>query len=319
MSYVDYAGLVAFILIGGIAVGLSAGSIIRTLVQANMSTLPQSEPASQPLPFFGCPEDACAVHQFANTDYYRHMLAALENALHQEGYELSRAPEHQVVLPRGVRKRIARHVFMARDKYLAPQQRDSTIAEKAALSEEDGFSGQWLDILLKGCASQGWIIAPRSAWAAQAYPLRQVEIIVRMVAPSVTRDAVRCLSELARMVRDDPFPDTLAGSRQSKTVDDTLRYDVTRMLCDHAPGWFPDAAGTALPADIASGHALPSYLSPSRYFIVRAQGTRHTTQAFLAAGIEQAAERIGAGEHQGAQYDDDAGYAFFVSSPATDD
>lgn len=310
IQYPNWGCLVVFVVIAFVFYGCFK---LSRHYSASRSATPQEMQQS-----FGSPDNAYAIHQYANTDYFQYLLAAFEAALKQEGYELTRSAEHRVTLVRSAWERVARAIFIERDKYMAPMQDANAVSLKADMSGEDGFSDRWLWLLINGSASQGWYITQRSGWEAHAYPLRQVQITARVKTTVLTRDVVGCLSDLARAVRSQPFPDKHIGSHITKVISDGFEYDFTRMLCETSPGWFPDAAGTEVPADIIAGQFPPVSSSPYRHFIVRAQGTCNTTSQTLAKYIDRAGKRIAAGEVCGAEYDDDSGYAFIVTKPATE-
>jgi hypothetical protein len=264
---------------------------------------------------FSGPENALAIHQFAQASLFQYLLTAMEVALKREGYELTRAMERRVTMGHHAWKRVARHVYIQRDRYLAPLQGEDTINMKADLCDNDGFSDSLLGILIQGSVSQGWVIAERAGRERQACQLRQVQITVRVMAPVITRDVVRCLSELSDAVRNKPFPETFIGNHISKVLDENFNYEFASGLCETSPGWFPDAAGSRVPDNMTTGQFPATESSRYRHYIVRVQGTRHSSPDTLADYIDEAARRISAGEHGGALYDDDSGYAFLVTKP----
>lgn len=274
--------------------------------------------APQPLYCFGGEENARAVHDFANVEFYQHLLAAMEVALLREGYELTRQPTRQVCLTTDVRKRVARHVVLEKELYIAPGQKLSEVNQRIRMNEEEGYNERWLALLINGSAGQGWYIGRREGWEGIAYPLRQVQITVRIKPPVDIRQVVQCFEMLGRTLRNEPFPDMFIGEHQSEIVDLHFDYQFYRALCDVPPGWFPGVAGLEVPVGMTAGRCSPASSSAYRHYIVRAQGTRQSTPDQLADYVGQAVKRIADGESRGAKYDDDSGYAFTVTMPATE-
>lgn len=268
--------------------------------------------------YFGGEENARAVHDFANVEFYQHLLAAMEVALLREGYELTRQPSRQIRLTTDVRKRVARHVVLEKELYMAPGQKLSEVNQRSRMNEEEGYNDRWLGLLINGSAGQGWYIGRREGWEGIAYPLRQVQMTVRVKPPVDIRQVVQCFEMLARTLRKEPFPDMFIGDHQSEVVDLHFDYQFYRALCDVPPGWFPAPAGSEVPADMTAGRCSPASSSAYRYYIVRAQGTRQSTPDQLADYIGLAVKRIADGESSGAEYDDDSGYAFTVTMPAAE-
>ena len=85
-----------------------------------------------PLAQFGGARHADAVHAFANREYYQLMLAELEKALTDAGYELTREESLRVTMPEADRQKISRRIFRARQCYTAPR-----ITEQAMQDSED--------------------------------------------------------------------------------------------------------------------------------------------------------------------------------------
>lgn len=283
----------------------------------------QGMPVTEPPPFAG-PEHAAAVSYFANRHYYQSLLAALQDALLSEGYEMTTDGTRCLPLPPGTAERVARDVAFAREKHLLPLQSDDRMEAKLAEDRKNGYAARWLECLIAGSASQGWYIARRQgadgteatystpSWDAFAYPLKQVIVTVTAPATTLTRDRVRCLSDAVRIVRDEPFPVTADGLVCSGVADtDTLQYVVRRRLCHDGPGFFLGAAGSDVPAHLSLSLHEPAPPG-TRQFTVFVQGTRHTPPQVLAHYIEEAGRLIAAGLQSGAMYDDDSGYAFVL-------
>lgn len=80
------------------------------------------------------------------------------------------------------------------------------------------------------------------------------------------------------------------------------------------PGFFPDAAGSALPPWIKmAGYLAEGRLA--RHIVVIVQGTRQTSRKSLSRYLIKAANAIATGATEDAESDDDYGYAFIVVQP----
>jgi hypothetical protein len=277
-------------------------------------------------PPFSGPDHASSVHQFANRDYFQYLLTALQEGLHSEGYELTRDARCRILLTTEIFNRLASNVFMAREHYMAPLQSEDLLKEKVEECSTNGYSARWLQLLIDGSAAQGWYVT-RSvsedvetvsndlhSWASVAYPLKQVVITVSGGKNVLTRDMVRCLSEAASVVQDNPFPFTAEGIAHSGMSDiDDLQYALLCRSCVNSPGFFPDDAGTKIPEHLLKGGCAPRP-SPHRKLTVFVQGTRNTPLQVLAYFATEAGKRFAAGECSGARYDDDSGYAFTLQA-----
>ncbi len=285
------------------------------------------QPAQSP-PAYASAEHAAAVHSFANQEYFQLMLGVMRKNLTAEGYVLTQDKYQQIPLALESSRRIARAVFIAREQRLAPAQPSHIIMERADDAIESGYALQWLETLIHGSESTGWYIAlgvkkPLDAenltdWQKSAYPLRQVTVKVFASARwQLTRDMVRCLSEIATIVRDQCFPEDEDGMQYTgKSLSSDIQYNIQWRISFQPPGFFPDAAGTHIPSSLHVDDIV-SVCSPEHELTLFVQGTRHTSPGYLADFIEVAGNRIGAGETRGARYDDDSGFAFFVKSRLT--
>ena len=107
---------------------------------------------------FGSRAHAQAVCQFANWDMYQYLLAELEKALLAEGCFLTLDCEQRVLLSDDSRRRVARQVFVARARYMMPMQPDHVVAKEADECAMNGYSTQWLYVLIQGSEQLGWYI-----------------------------------------------------------------------------------------------------------------------------------------------------------------
>lgn len=268
-----------------------------------------------PLAQFGSARHADAVHAFANRELYQAMLRGLENGLTETGYKLTRDRSRRVVaIPLEHRLTISRWVFRARQWYMSPgmsEQRTKDIEDDAV---NDGYAGMLLNVLIRGCAHEGWYITePVPEFTPTSFPLKQVSINVRATQAVLTSDVVSIINDVAGKVRMQPSFPHHPTCTVADVVNSGLNYEVRQQEIDEPPGWFNSPAGCELPDDITEGHSPLFMTSGHRHFIVRVQGGRFYTQGTLAFFIEQAAHRIAQGEVSGACYEDDSGYAFAVT------
>ena len=274
-------------------------------------------------------DHAAAVHSFANQEYFQLLLGVMRKALTAEGYVLTQEQHQRIPLAPESTRRIARAVFIAREQHLAPGQPSHIIMERADDAMESGYALQWLETLIHGSESTGWFIAPGAKkppdasenltdWQKTAYPLRQVTVKVFASARwQLTRDMVRCLSDIAAIVREQSFPEDEEGTQfTGDSLTSDMQYSIQWRVCFQPPGFFPDAAGTHIPSSLHVDDSF-SVGSPEHELTLFVQGTRHTSPGYLADFMAVAGKRIEAGETRGARYDDDSGFAFFVNSRFT--
>lgn len=107
---------------------------------------------------FASVEHAGAVWRYANTDMYQYVLAELEKTLTAEGYSLTRTRKMSVMLSDTCLNRVAREVFLARERFLTPMRPESEMEAAADECSRNGYSAQWLACLLRGCELQGWYV-----------------------------------------------------------------------------------------------------------------------------------------------------------------
>lgn len=287
-----------------------------------------SQPAQSP-PAYASADHAAAVHSFANQEFFQLLLGVMRKNLTAEGYDLTQDQYQRITLAPESSRRIARAVFIAREQRLAPGQPSHIIMERADDAIESGYASQWLETLIQGSESTGWYIAPGvkkpldmpehlTDWQKNVYPLRQMTVkVFTSERWQLTRDLVRCLSEIATIVREQSFPEDEEGAQfTGNSLTSDMQYSIQWQICWQPPGFFPDAAGTHIPPSLHVDDSV-SMGSHEHELTLFVQGTRHTSPEYLADFIEVAGNRIGTGEIRGARYDDDSGFAFFVNSRFT--
>lgn len=284
---------------------------------------------SQSPPAYASADHAGAVFAFANKEYFQLMLGVVGKSLVAEGYVLTDDPQQRIPLSPESSRRIARAVFIAREQHLAPGQPSGVLMERADDAMENGYAMQWLETLILSSESTGWFIAPGEKkpagapenltdWQKNAYPLRQVTVkVFASDRWQLTRDMVRCLSDIAAIVREQPFPEDAEGTQSTgNSLTSDMQYSIQWRICFQPPGFFPDAAGTHIPPSLHVDDSV-TVGSPEHELTLFVQGTRHTSPGYLADFMAVAGKRIAAGETRGARYDDDSGFAFFVNSRLT--
>ena len=116
------------------------------------------QPAIPFPPTFGGQQHAETVHLFANRDYYQFLLSEFEKALFAQGYELTTDSTRHVVPDSDSTRQVARAIMIARERYMAPLQSDTTLEEKADECARAGYSHQWFCLLVAGSEKAGWYI-----------------------------------------------------------------------------------------------------------------------------------------------------------------
>lgn len=111
-----------------------------------------------PVAQFGSARHADVVHASANREYYQMMLAELEKAVTDAGYELTRDESQRVTLPEGDRREISRRVFRARQLDITPRVTEQMLKDNEDAAVNDGYAGRWLTVLIRGSESAGWYI-----------------------------------------------------------------------------------------------------------------------------------------------------------------
>lgn len=162
----------------------------------------------------------------------------------------------------------------------------------------------------------------RGEWEKRAYPLTQVIVSVNAKPHTITRDLVFCLERAADSIMNNELPVDAEGCHYRGDYGNTglmfpeysVHWHVHVRLCFAPPGFFPDAAGSALPPWIKMAGYLAEG-SLARHIVVIVQGTRQTSRKSLSRYITKAANAIATGATEDAESDDDYGYAFIVVQP----
>ncbi|EEF6302867.1 hypothetical protein NJL98_004492 [Salmonella enterica] len=162
----------------------------------------------------------------------------------------------------------------------------------------------------------------RGEWEKRAYPLTQVIVSVNAKPHTITRDLVFCLERAADSIMNNELPVDAEGCHYRGDSGNTglmfpeysVHWHVHVRLCFDPPGFFPDAAGSALPPWIKMAGYLAEG-SLARHIVVIVQGTRQTSRKSLSRYITKAANAIATGATEDAESDDDYGYAFIVVQP----
>ncbi|ENH3410730.1 hypothetical protein ABWC92_000933 [Escherichia coli] len=109
-------------------------------------------------PKFVSREMAWELHRFASVDLYLRLLIALENALKNEGFTLTRSGNNAEKIDADTCKRVARYIATEHYLYLSPMEPAEIREEKVNAGERDGSNIECLLLLSKGCSKQGWFI-----------------------------------------------------------------------------------------------------------------------------------------------------------------
>lgn len=259
-----------------------------------------------------------AIWQEINLAQFQHMLTALQSALKQSGYQLT-------LHGRGVRmhpyreEQVADSLMCARELYWAPEQTPDEIERLVMSTRKSGHGKKMLREMLACCSRRDWHLTPlRSDWELQAYPLRQVEVRVRGGINAPIADLLPCLEDITKYVGDTPSPRQgediyrrgLYPSAAPGVPD--VEYEVRLRQVDTPPGFFPDAAGCRLPpCGIQEKDSLrTTFKTQVTVFVQEITTSRHEIRT---AFYQDAVRKIRDGEKEGADYDDDSGYAFFVN------
>jgi hypothetical protein len=223
-----------------------------------------SQPAQSP-PAYASADHAAAVHSFANQEFFQLLLGVMRKNLTAEGYDLTQDQYQRITLAPESSRRIARAVFIAREQRLAPGQPSHIIMERADDAIESGYASQWLETLIQGSESTGWYIAPGvkkpldmpehlTDWQKNVYPLRQMTVkVFTSERWQLTRDLVRCLSEIATIVREQSFPEDEEGAQfTGNSLTSDMQYSIQWQIC-WQPQVFPGRSRYPYPSIPACG------------------------------------------------------------------
>jgi len=283
-----------------------------------------------PSPAFISLDTALAIHDHANSILFRHLLGELTGVLSRHGYALTRDPAGRCEMLPHVKNDVAKTLLIQREKFLAPRQSVQVAEEAVEYLISTGYADGWMNALLRGCESQGWYIEPCrnntmtgemppsvQKSGPDLYPLQQIIVQVRGTTGTQTRDLIRGLERVSDEIQITPFPDDglsenlkgTYGNIVPASPDHSVSYSIRWQHCTSGPGFFTDDYGSDLPPCLVRERERRKNI-PEQHIIVMIQGTRHTLSASMQDCICQAIRRISAGEFEGAEYDDDFGYAF---------
>lgn len=145
---------------GGLAVALALSLLygLRRRKQLNDSLARERSAQREGCTVWRAENTAWAVHQYANTEFYRHQLAALENLLRCAGYALTRNVYESMRLQPEDRDDIACQLEDCRLRVMSPREDEESRARRIVQAMQDGAAHTWLRLLLEGAAENGWYI-----------------------------------------------------------------------------------------------------------------------------------------------------------------
>jgi hypothetical protein len=265
---------------------------------------------------------AQAIWQEINLSQFQHMLTALQSALKQSGYQLTFHGQGVQMHPHR-EEQVADNLMRARELFWAPNQTPDDIENLIASTRKSGYGKKMLREMLASCARRHWHLTPvRSDRELKSYPLRQVEVRVRGGVLMPVADLLPCLEAMAGHVGDRPaFSEGeekdvyrrgtfRAGDSDAADVE----YEVRLRNSDEPPGFFPEAAGTKCPPCVEQEkESLRTTFRTQITVFVQGTFAPETGTGARTAFYLDAVRQIRNGEKQGADYDDDSGYAFFVN------
>lgn len=261
---------------------------------------------------------AQAIWQEINLAQFQHMLTSLQNALKQSGYQLTYHGNGVKMHPHR-EEQVADDLMCARELFWAPNQSPDEVEKLVVSTRKSGYGKKMLREMLACCARRDWHITPvRSEWELKSYPLRQVEVRVRGGVLMPVADLLPCLEAMARHVGDSPAASSQDAVYQRGIfrADDIsapdLEYEVRLRNNDEPPGFFPEAAGTKCPPCVEQEKESlrTTFRTQVTVFVQEITTDRPEIRT---AFYQEAVRQIRNGEKQGADYDDDSGYAFFVN------
>ncbi|WP_318366426.1 hypothetical protein [Enterobacter sp.] len=294
------------------------------------SEMPETLAPGGSTPTFVSLDNALAIHDHANSILFRFLLGELTGVLSQHGYVMTRDATQRTELLSDVKHDVTKALLMKREKFLAPKQPTQSAEESVAYMLSTGYAAGWMNALLKGCESQGWFIEPCRANSRTGkippsvqksgpdlYPLQQMIVQVRGTTGTLTRDLIRGLERVSDEIQITPFPDEglnenlkgTYGNIVPASPDHSVSYSISWQHCTSGPGFFTDNYGSDLPPCLIRERERRKHIS-EQHIIVIIQGARHTVSASMQDCLCQAIYRINAGEYEGAEYDNNFGYAF---------
>lgn len=141
------------------------------------------------------------------------------------------------------------------------------------------------------------------------WPVKQIILTITAESYTLTRDLVRCMNQAVTAVQETEFP----VQQGLSVTSDGVQIELQRLICTSPPGFFRQCAGSFFPVELSAVFPVPQEKG-KRTIMVFVQVTSHGTSSELASYLKKSIQRIEAGEQTGADYDDDNGYAFIVSS-----
>lgn len=267
---------------------------------------------------------AQAIWQDVNSAHFRHMLTCLQTALNQCGYQLTFHGNGVEMLPHR-EAQVADKLMCARERYWAPDQSRDDIEKLLVSTRKSGYSKKMLRDMLASCARLNWYVTPtKSDRELLAYPLKQVEIRVRGGMGTPVTDLLPCLAFLAQFVGDRPLKSHAQhihrrGHFPSPQGDyPDLEYEMRLREINDPPGFFPEAAGSALPpCAMQEKDSLKTSLNTQVTVFVQGTSAPGTGTGVRTAFYQEALRQINDGKGEGAAFDDDTGYAFLVNRTDT--
>lgn len=315
----------------GVAVAaalLAAWLVIQLMAQRRRNSLRlvaiPGVPVKQPADRFGDEKNADRVYNFANRELYQLMLSEMEKALTDAGYAMTRDEAKRVTISEADRQIISRRIFRARQCFITPRVSEQTMKDSENAAVNDGYAGTWLSMLIRANEAQGWYVRHnlgkgKESWQDMAWPVKQVVVTVSACEPVLTRDMVRVLTEASAVLEQMAYQEWDGLVRKPVPVTTPgVQAELVRKSCATLPGFFPSPAGRNVPDGLESFAAEPAH-DVKRTVSVFVQVTKRRNTRDIMQWLIMASKRIEAGEMRGADYDDDNGYAFIVSSPSGSD
>lgn len=141
------------------------------------------------------------------------------------------------------------------------------------------------------------------------WPVKQIILTITAESCTLTRDLVRFMNQAVTAVQETEFP----VQQGLSVASDGVQIELKRLICTSPPGFFRQCAGDDFPVELNTVFPVPQ-VKGKRTIMVFVQVTSHGTSSELASYLKKSIHRIEAGEQTGADYDDDNGYAFIVST-----
>jgi len=288
-------------------------------------------------------DTAWAVHQYANTGFYRHQLAVLENLLNEKGYALTRNAYESLRLQPEDRDHIARELEDCRLRVMSPFEDEDSRIRRTEQAVRDGAAHTWLRLLLEGAAQNGWYITddrpdwrvsqrdPGGAvpsevnvadaeslammagvnerWFRHAWPLWQVTMVLEGPPGSLTTLIPDLIQQTA--LQRKSYADGSAGDAGA------VKWQLFSCVTPDGKSFFEDGAGYHV-SDKAFerqfGESGPLAMFPYREGTERVciliQGTRGSSDAGKEFFRDEVARALRDGKTGGCVHDDDNGWAF---------